>query len=124
MFEQKSQSLLPLSKFLVRLAGSISVGLLCIAVALGVGMAGYHFSEHMSWLDAFLNAAMILSGMGQVNPLQTVDGKLFAGFYALFSGLAFIAFISIILAPVVHRFLHKFHVEWEREKAANSKTRR
>ncbi len=74
-------------------------------------MVGYHHFENLSWVDAFANAAMILSGMGPLTALQTNFGKLFAGFYALFSGLAFIIIIGIIFAPVVHRFLHKFHLE-------------
>jgi len=80
-------------------------------VSLGIGMAGYHFLEHLGWVDSFVNAAMILSGMGPLAPLQTTSGKIFAGCYALFSGLAFITSIGLIFAPVFHRFLHKFHLE-------------
>ena len=82
-----------------------------IAFALGLGMAGYHFLENLSWLDAFTNAAMILSGMGPLAPLQTTAGKIFAGCYALFSGLAFLTSVGVVFAPVFHRFLHKFHLE-------------
>jgi len=82
-----------------------------VAVALGIGMAGYHFIENMGWVDAFVNAAMILSGMGPVGTLQTDAGKIFAGCYALFSGLVFITVTGIVLAPVAHRALHKFHLE-------------
>ena len=82
-----------------------------VAAALGIGMAGYHFLENLGWVDAFVNAAMILSGMGPMATLQTAGGKAFAGCYALFSGLAFIAILGIIFAPVFHRFLHKFHQE-------------
>lgn len=74
-------------------------------------MAGYHYYESMSWVDAYVNAAMILSGMGPVNPLQTDAGKIFAGSYALFSGIVFLVVIAVIFAPVIHRFLHKFHLE-------------
>ena len=74
-------------------------------------MAGYHFLEKLPWLDAFLNASMILSGMGPVAPIQTSAGKLFAGCYALFSGLALITSIGVVFAPVFHRFLHRFHLE-------------
>ena len=84
-----------------------------IVVALGVGMIGYHSFEQMSWVDAFVNAAMILSGMGPVSTLQTEGGKIFAGCYALFSGIALITIMGIIFAPVVHRFLHKFHLQDE-----------
>jgi len=74
-------------------------------------MLGYHLFEHLSWLDAFTSAAMILSGMGPLEPLHTVTGKLFAGCYALFSGLLFITVAGIVLAPIAHRLLHKFHLE-------------
>jgi len=82
-----------------------------VAAALGIGMAGYHFLENLGWVDAFVNAAMILSGMGPVSTLQTDTGKIFAGCYALFSGLVFITVTGIVLAPVAHRALHKFHLE-------------
>jgi hypothetical protein len=111
MFEHRSKPLLPLPAFYRRLARSVCFGLLVIAFALGVGMIGYKTFEQMSWVDAFVNAAMILSGMGPVSSLQTAGGKIFAGCYALFSGLAFIAILGIIFAPVFHRFLHRFHVE-------------
>ena len=76
-----------------------------------VGMAGYHYTEHMSWLDAFDNASMIASGMGPLAPLQTVGGKLFAGFYALFCGIILIAAAGLILTPVFHRALHTLHID-------------
>lgn len=82
-----------------------------VAVALGLGMADYHYFEEMNWVDAFENAAMILSGMGPVSTLQTDPSKIFAGCYALFSGLMFITVTGIVLAPVAHRALHKFHLE-------------
>lgn len=87
------------------------IGLLLIAAALWIGMLGYHFSERMSWIDSFLNASMILSGMGPANTLVTTVGKLFAGFYALFSGLAFIAIVVIMFTPMIHRFFRKIHLE-------------
>jgi hypothetical protein len=111
MFEHRSKPLLPRRQFYARLAWSAAVALLVVAFALGIGMVGYHAFEQMSWVDAFVNAAMILSGMGPVSPLQTDGGKIFAGCYALFSGLAFIASLGIVFAPAVHRFLHKFHLE-------------
>jgi len=89
------------------------VAAVIILASLGLGMAGYHFLEGLPWLDAFLNASMILSGMGPVATIQTAGGKLFAGCYALFSGLAFITSIGVVFAPVFHRFLHKFHLEAE-----------
>ena len=93
------------------MARSAAVALLVVAFALGIGMIGYRAFEPMSWVDAFVNAAMILSGMGPVSPLQTDGGKNIAGCYALFSGLAFLTGLGIIFAPAVHRFLHKFHSE-------------
>ena len=111
MFEHRSKPLLPRRAFYVRLARSACLGLLVIVTALGIGMLGYHAFEQMSWVDAFVNAAMILSGMGPVSSLQTEGGKIFAGCYALFSGLAFLTGIGIVFAPAVHRFLHKFHAE-------------
>ena len=111
MFEHRCQPLVPRRVFYARLArsGVASAGI--ILGALGIGIAGYHGLEGMPWLDAFVNAAMILSGMGPVSPLQTSAGKLFAGCYALFSGLAFVTAVGVIFAPVFHRFLHKFHLE-------------
>lgn len=87
------------------------IGFSLIALALFTGMLGYHFFESMSWLDAFLNASMILSGMGPATTLTTSAGKLFAGFYALFSGLAFIAIVVILLSPMLHRFFRRIHLE-------------
>ena len=79
-------------------------------------MIGYHYSEALPWIDSFANAAMILSGMGPLDPLRTTAGKLFGGFYALFSGLAFITVSGILTAPIVHRLFHKFHLEQEGRK--------
>ena len=88
-------------------AGAFAV----LAVTLGAGMLGYHALERMSWLDAYLNATMILGGMGPVAELHTDAGKLFAGTYALIAGLVFVASVGVILAPVLHRALHKFHLD-------------
>ena len=87
------------------------IGFMLIVAALCIGMFGYHFTERMSWIDSFLNASMILSGMGPAATLTTTAGKLFAGFYALFSGLAFIAIVVIMLSPVIHMFFRKIHME-------------
>jgi hypothetical protein len=111
MFESRNKHLLPRREFYRRLAHHILLGITVIIGALGLGMTGYHEFEKMSWIDAFVNAAMILSGMGPVSTLQTDAGKIFAGVYALFSGLTLVAILGIIFAPVVHRFLHKFHLE-------------
>jgi hypothetical protein len=121
MNDQALTPLLPKQEYLARLARSLGLGLSIIGVCLGIGMVGYHFLEKLSWIDAFLNASMILSGMGPVATLQTNAGKLFAGFYALFSGLALISIVGIIMAPVVLRFLHKFHLDLHSEKSAPRK---
>ncbi len=111
MFEHHRQPLLPKKAFLARLAGSLGLGLVILTACLGFGMLGYRHFEGLSWIDAFLNASMILSAMGPVAPLKTDAGKLFAGVYALFSGLAFITTAGIALAPAVHRFFHILHRE-------------
>ena len=111
MFENRSRPLLSRRAFYVRLGRSTAVASGIVVVSLGIGMVGYHEFEGLRWLDAFLDSAMILSGMGPVSSLQTNAGKLFAGCYALFSGLAFLGAIGVVFAPVFHRFLHKFHLE-------------
>ena len=116
MYEQRRAPLLPRRAFYNRLARSAGLGLVIVVFALAIGMAGYHFLEKLGWLDAFVNAAMILSGMGPLAPIQTSAGKVFAGCYALFSGLAFITTLGVVFAPVFHRFLHRFHLEVQAEK--------
>ena len=113
MYEHHTKPLLPRAEFYRRLARSVSLGLGVAAGSLCVGMVGYHHFEKMGWVDSYVNAAMILSGMGPVGSLNTTAGKIFAGSYALFSGLAFITSIGIIFTPVYHRFMHKFHLEDE-----------
>jgi len=110
MLEKRHEPLAPRFEFIIRVVRFVGVGLFLITVALGIGMLGYRYFEGMSWVDAFANAAMILSGMGPFGPLTTKGGKIFAGFYALFSGLAFISIIGLIFVPVVHRFIHKYHL--------------
>ena len=110
MFEHRKQPLLPRRAFYARLLRSAAVAGVIILGSLALGMAGYHFLEHLSWLDAFVNASMILSGMGPVAQLNTAAGKLFAGCYALFSGLAFLSAVGVVLAPIFHRFIHRFHL--------------
>jgi hypothetical protein len=111
MFEHRTQPLLPRRAYYDRLARSFCVAGLIIFVSLALGMTGYHFLERMSWLDAFVNASMILSGMGPVTELHTGPGKFFAGCYALFSGLTFLSAVGVVVAPMFHRFLHKFHLQ-------------
>jgi hypothetical protein len=115
-FETKHQPLLSRRAFARRMARSCGAAALLIGLSLLGGMAGYRYFEGMEWIDAFANASMILSGMGPLTPLQTSGGKLFAGLYALYSGLALIAATGIIFAPLVHRLLHRFHMETNKEK--------
>lgn len=97
------------------MALSAAISSAVVGATVFVGMAGYHYTEHMSWLDAFANASMIASGMGPLAPLQTVGGKLFAGFYALFCGIILIAAAGLILTPVFHRALHTLHIDEDGE---------
>ena len=111
MFEGRGEKLAPLSVFLKRLAGWVAVSFGVVLIVLLVGVAGYHWLGELGWVDSLLEASMILGGMGPVNPLKTTAVKLFASAYALFSGLVFIALMGLLLTPIVHRMLHKFHVE-------------
>jgi hypothetical protein len=110
MFEYKTDPLLPRRQFLKRFGNSFSLGLGLILLSLLIGMWGYHFFEKMDWLTAYVNASMILSGMGPTDPLRTTGGKIFAGAYAIYSGVALLTNVSIIFAPVLHRLFHKFHL--------------
>ena len=111
VFEHRLSPLLPLPEFRARLMKMAAIGLALIAGSLAIGMLGYHFIAGQSWTESYLNAAMILSGMGPIGELKSAGAKIFAGTYALYSGLALILIAGIILSPVVHRFLHKFHLE-------------
>ena len=113
MYEHRSQPLLPKHLFIRRVARHVLSALGVIFGSLFIGIAGYHFTEGLSWLDSLLNASMILGGMGPVNELQTSGGKVFASFYSLFSGIVFLVTAGILLAPVVHRFLHRLHLDGE-----------
>ncbi len=115
MYEHRTRPLLPRRRFLARLGRHALLALVVIAAALGIGMAGYHALENMNWIDSFANASMILSGMGPLGELKTSAGKIFAGCYALFSGVAFLTSVGVIFAPIFHRFLHKFHLESAKE---------
>jgi hypothetical protein len=111
MYERHIEPLLPFRRFIRRLFIHGLAALALTAVALGIGVLGYHLTEGFSLLDSLLNASMILGGMGPVNPIQTVAGKWFASFYALFSGMVFLGIAGILLAPIAHRFLHWMHLE-------------
>ena len=97
-------------RFRSHLARNAGIAVAVLVVSLAIGMAGYHWLAPMPWLDAFVNAAMLLGGMGPVNELKTEAGKLFAGLYALFSGLVFLVVAGLIFTPLVHRLLHRFHI--------------
>ncbi len=115
MFEHHQQTLLPPREFIRRLGWSVTAGIILILFSLSIGMAGYHFLGGLAWIDAFLDAAMILSGMGPLSPLHGDAAKIFAGCYAIYCGIALIATTGVILAPVIHRGLHKFHLERDRK---------
>ena len=109
MYERRSAPPLTRSRFLLRMAFHASTATALLAVSLLAGMCGYSHYENLSWRDAFLNAAMLLGGMGPVEAPQTPAGKVFAGAYALYAGLVFILIAGLLLAPAVHRLLHRFH---------------
>jgi hypothetical protein len=108
--ERTSRRLASPQAFRRRLIGTGRIGLILIALSLAIGMAGYAVTEHLGIVDAFLNASMILSGMGPLHQPTTVAGKLFAGFYAIYSGFAVLGIAAIVFAPVVHRLFHRFHI--------------
>ena len=111
MYEHRTHQLLPWPKFLRRVGRHLIGALVVIAIALGVGVAGYHWLGGLGWVDSLLNASMILGGMGPVDPLKSDVAKIFAAIYALFSGLAFIGIAGLMLAPFAHRLLHRVHLE-------------
>jgi hypothetical protein len=111
VYERRCHPPLSRRRFLWRLLRHFALAALLLAASLWLGMAGYEHYEHLAWRDAFLNASMLLSGMGPVNNPVTDSGKLFAGGYALYAGMVFIVTATIILAPVLHRMLHLFHCD-------------
>ena len=111
MFEHRSKPLLPRAVFYRRIFRHFSIACLIIIGSLGLGILGYHYLAEFSWIDSLQNASMILGGMGPVQEIHNNAGKLFASFYALYSGIAFIITAAVIFAPVFHRFLHKFHLD-------------
>ncbi len=114
MYESRTHKPLATGAFASRLASHVLIATLLLALSLVIGMAGYMEFENLSAMDSFLNASMLLGGMGPVNAPQTEAGKFFAGCYALYAGLVFIVTAALILTPVVHRVLHKFH--WDGEE--------
>lgn len=116
MFERKHERLAPLPVFIRRMVNSVAMAGLLILAALSIGISGYHWIAGFGWVDALLEASMILGGMGPVNPLPTTGAKIFASAYALFSGLMFIGVMGIVLTPIAHRLLHKFHIDEGKKK--------
>ncbi len=110
-YEKSNDALLPTKVFYARIISSFGATLIIVVFSLAIGSAGYAYFGGLEWVDAVLNAAMILTGMGPVDRMVTTSGKLFATFYALYSGIAFLSMMAILIAPILHRFLHRFHLE-------------
>ena len=122
MYETRRQNLLTRAEFALRVLWHFTFGVGVAAIALFAGMLGYRYLAGLSWVDSLLNASMILGGMGPVDTLKTNASKIFASFYALFSGLVFIGLLGLLLAPFIHRVMHKLHLESvAEEKKAKSK---
>lgn len=111
IYEHCKRPILPRKRFVFRVAFHFTLAIGAAIIALSIGILGYHFLAHLHWIDSFLNASMILGGMGPVTELKDPGAKLFAGFYALFSGVVFIAVAGVVIAPFAHRLLHHFHLE-------------
>jgi hypothetical protein len=111
MYEHHTAPLLPRRQFWQRMLRHGGAAAAAIAVSLAAGTIGYHMLGHLAWVDAFENASMILGGMGPVDPITSTSGKLFASFYALYSGVVFLVVAGLLFTPVLHRLLHHFHVE-------------
>jgi len=116
MFEKVRQPLLPARAFFRRMLGHFGLATTMVAFALGIGVLGYRFIEGMPWMDALLNASMILGGMGPVGELTSNSGKVFASLYALFSAFVFLTAAAVMFSPLVHRLLHHFHIEIEEKE--------
>ncbi len=114
--ERKGQPLAPHRVFLARVWRNFLVSVGIVVFSLVMGTVGYHYLAGLSWLDGLLNAAMILTGMGPVDKPETAAGKLFATFYALYSGIAFLTMMAVVIAPIYHRFLHQFHLSTEADE--------
>jgi len=111
MFESKTQELIPLPRFARRVALSLALAGAVLAAGLSIEVMGYHFIAGFAWIDSFLEASMILTGMGPVGALNSNAAKIFSSLYALFSGVVFLSVMAITISPVLHRILHKFHVD-------------
>lgn len=114
MYEHKAHPPIPSKRFARRVLLHTVTALAVLVLSLVLGMAGYEYFEHLPWRDAFLNSAMLMGGMGPVDAPHTNGGKVFAGLYALYAGLVFLAAAGLVFAPVMHRLLHKFH--WQEDR--------
>lgn len=117
MYEHRTKPILSRSRFIKRMMEHGFAAFLLMLVSLAIGVFGYHRICRLSWVDSLLNAAMILGGMGPVNPIDSTAGKLFAAFYALFSGVIFLVVVGILIAPLAHRILHFLHLEEDETSA-------
>jgi hypothetical protein len=117
VFERRHQPLLPFRAFVRRQARSAMVFAAVVSVSLAIGTVGYHFLAGLEWIDSLLNAAMILTGMGPVAILSTPGAKLFAAGYALFSGIVFLVSVGILVTPLLHRLLHRFHLDEDKQRS-------
>jgi hypothetical protein len=114
IYEPKAHAPIPRARFVRRVQIHIAAAFALLLLSLAIGIVGYEYFEQLAWRDAFLNAAMLLGGMGPVDAPQTNGGKVFAGLYALYSGVIFLVVAALVIAPVVHRVMHKFH--WEQDR--------
>ena len=114
-FEHKAKPLLPRSEYYKRVFRYTLFSILLIVGSLGIGILGYHYINQLSWIDALVNASMILTGMGPLDPLINDAAKYFASFYSIFSGVVFLSTVAVFLSPIVHRFLHKIHISDSQE---------
>jgi hypothetical protein len=120
MFERRHEALLPRDAFARRVTKYVLFAMAIVLASLLLGILGYHLFEGLPWIDALVNAAMILGGMGPVDKLQTTGGKVFAAFYALYSGIVFLVAVGLLLVPIIHRFLHHFHLEESERQSKKS----
>jgi hypothetical protein len=124
MFEHRDEQILTPQEFAGRMGRSLLVTAGIAVVSLAIGMAGYCYFAELSWLDGLLNAAMILTGMGPVDRMESAGGKLFSSFYALYSGVAFLSMSAVLTAPIFHRLIHKFHLEEDDDDERPARPRR
>ncbi|MDE2027663.1 MAG: hypothetical protein KGK03_01085 [Candidatus Omnitrophica bacterium] len=116
LFEHRRQPLAPRKVFLKRVTKSVGAAVLLLGTTILMGAAVYHRAESLSWLEAALDAVMVMTGLGLVDALHSAAAKVFTCFYAIFTAVVFYAVLAIVFAPIVHRFLHAFHLETEQEK--------